>query len=151
VTFQDKTDIQVCLWKVKLETLKKWFWRFFFCKLTVLFCDEVSEAFSIAQKNRNQLFFNKKGKKTIFKAFNWDCLMWSRLTWLYKASMSISNHCAGRTLSFETRKTYSGPQFRISWHFVSIFYTYFSQFQFKMEKSLVMFNELLVVLSDSFE
>lgn len=59
----------------KTRDFKKVILKIFFCKLTVLFCDEVSEAFSIAQKNRNQLFFNKKGKKTIFKAFNWDCLM----------------------------------------------------------------------------
>jgi len=36
------------------------------------------------------------------------------------AGMSNSNHCADRTLNFKTRKTYSGPQFRITKHSESI-------------------------------
>jgi len=47
--------------------------------------------------------------------------------------MSNSNHFAGCTLNFKTRKTYSGPQFRITKHSESIL-DIFIQFYLQMDQ-----------------
>ncbi len=62
--------------------------------------------------------------------------------------MSNSNHCAGRKLSFETRKITVARSIELH-DTLSQFYTYFSQFDLKMDNILVLFHELLTVLSDS--
>jgi len=61
--------------------------------------------------------------------------------WL-SAGMSNSNHCAGRTLIFKTRKTYIGPQFIITQQFESNLDT-FQSILTEHEQILVIFYELL--------